>query len=89
MDRNEIIERFVSALRTCVKNDRSLIWRKVHERAITASLACYMRPLFREFDVDVEYNLGTTLFGSNWMKPKTYIVDNQGMHGTGIRVYKW
>ena len=56
MDRNEIIARFVSALRTCVKNDRSLIRRKVHERTITASLACYMRPLFREFDVDVEYN---------------------------------
>jgi hypothetical protein len=44
------------AIDALFERDKYLLEGDVHERTISAQLACYLKPLFSEYDVDVEYN---------------------------------
>lgn len=44
------------AIQTLLERDGILLTTDANERTISAQLACYLKPAFPEWDVDVEYN---------------------------------
>lgn len=44
------------SIQTLLERDGILLTTDANERTISAQLACYLKPQFREWDVDVEYN---------------------------------
>ena len=46
----------VDAIRTLLEKDGILLTTDANERTISAQLACYFKPAFPDWDVDVEYN---------------------------------
>lgn len=46
----------VHAIQTLLERDSILLTTDANERTISAQLACYLKPAFPEWDVDVEYN---------------------------------
>lgn len=44
------------AIQTLLDRDGILLTTDANERTISAQLACYLKPAFPEWDVDVEYN---------------------------------
>jgi len=44
------------AIQTLLERDGILLATNANERAISAQLACYLKPAFPDWDVDVEYN---------------------------------
>lgn len=44
------------AIQTLFEKDAILLTSNAHERTISAQLACYLKPAFPDWDVDVEYN---------------------------------
>lgn len=56
MTKDEIHTRIKLGLYMLVHNDRYLMEKDLHERTITHKLANYYEKLFRDWDVDCEYN---------------------------------
>jgi hypothetical protein len=56
MNQSEIEARLREAVNRLYEHDVLLLEYEVGERAVTAKLACYLAPLFPDYDVDVEYN---------------------------------
>ena len=56
----EIEEKVNLALDTFYEKDKYLIDNDIHERSMTHKLAIYLEELFKEYDVDCEYNKNTT-----------------------------
>lgn len=52
----ELAEKLFVGIDSIIKNDFFLIDAGVSERCICAHLACYLKPYFPEWHVDVEYN---------------------------------
>ena len=52
----EIEEKVNLALDTFYEKDKYLIDNDIHERSMTHKLAIYLEELFKEYDVDCEYN---------------------------------
>lgn len=46
----------VDAIETLLERDSILLMTNANERTISAQLACYLKPAFPDWDVDVEYN---------------------------------
>jgi len=46
----------VDAIQTLLERDCNLLTTNANERTISAQLACYLKPAFPKWDVDVEYN---------------------------------
>lgn len=44
------------AIQTFLERDGILLTSNANERTISAQLACYLKPVFPDWDVDVEYN---------------------------------
>jgi len=44
------------AIQTLLERDGVLLTTDANERTISAQLACYLKPVFSDWDVDVEYN---------------------------------
>jgi hypothetical protein len=45
-----------SAIHSLLARESQLLVANAHERTICAHLACYLKPSFPEWDVDIEYN---------------------------------
>ncbi len=56
MDIHDLQARLREPLKTLVIKDGVLLEYDAGEQAIAAKLACYLAPLFPDYDVDVEYN---------------------------------
>jgi hypothetical protein len=56
MDQHNVKRRLRAALAMLFARDARLLEYAAGERAVVAKLAAYLTPLFRGFDVDVEYN---------------------------------
>jgi hypothetical protein len=56
MDQRNLKRRLRAALAMLFARDGRLLEYAAGERAVVAKLAAYLTPLFRDFDVDVEYN---------------------------------
>jgi hypothetical protein len=56
MDQDSLKRRLRAALAMLFARDGRLLEYAAGERAVVAKLAAYLTPLFRGFDVDVEYN---------------------------------
>src|SRR4030067_2724122 len=44
------------SIQTLLERDGILLTTNANERTISAQLACYLKPAFSDWDVDVEYN---------------------------------
>jgi hypothetical protein len=60
METKRILKKIDKAISKLYRNDMYLLEHDVQEQTIAASLACYLRPLFRRYHVDVEYNRDIT-----------------------------
>jgi hypothetical protein len=56
MDERSLTRRLKAALASLFARDGHLLEYAAGERAVAAKLAAYLTPLFRGYDVDVEYN---------------------------------
>lgn len=56
MNKASIKRRVTAAIAALYARDAFLLEHKVGERSLSAKLAFYLTPLFRGYDVDVEYN---------------------------------
>ena len=56
VDLTDILDRFNAAMKYLLLNDIYLLEHDVHERTITHKLGEYLQPLFRQWNVDCEYN---------------------------------
>ena len=56
MDKRALKRRVTAALAMLYARDSKLLEYAAGERAVVAKLASYLAPLFRGYDVDVEYN---------------------------------
>ena len=54
-DKN-IAENVIHGIKRLFDEDTLLLTRNAHEQAVTASLACHLRPLFPDWHVDCEFN---------------------------------
>lgn len=78
MNQPEIKARLREAVAMLFERDSFLLEYGVGERAIAAKLACYLAPLFPDYDVDVEYN-------RHGLDPKTLDLP-PGCHGGGEKL---